>query len=674
MTTVRHGVIAKAVRVVYGLKKRQIVSRGSNAVCKSRFHCFFLLFPACCILVLLSSMPSGDNRLFAGEPPAADVSSSVPKVDSITITGNAALSEKSIRQVMLTRPASLFSFEDTDFIADRFAGDVDRVLALYHSAGFYDAEVKSLVIEEKDKDAVKLQLTITEGVPVRVVSFEVESPLWPSWLLSGLGAEIQSSGDAKVRAAENFPLLPLHVGDILDVAKYNATKKMLALLFADHGYARVEVQGSNNIFRQEHQADVRLVVIPGRQFTVGTLSIEGNKRVADYIILRELHLEPGSLFSLSEIIDSRHRLHDLDLFTSVTIEPDWSKESANAVPLKITVEEKPPHGIKLGAGYGTEDKFRALAQVRWRNFLRRGYVVRLTGKYSGLGHSVETAFENPYFLGHADLELSYFLGYEHQELESYQNDKYYSRIRLDKGLSRTSSLYAVHNLETNNTSDLSGSLSKTVLEKFGRVEEQNFLLSSLEAGGLFSNVDDQFSPSSGMSLSYSLEAAASAIGSEFEFLRQKAEWRGYFSPVEKLVIALRSTAGSVDPVHSQDYIPISKRFFAGGSNSVRGYAYQDLGVKDQQGDPIGGYSLFEASAELRFPLYDNLKGVLFLDGGNIFADPYQFDLAALRYGGGLGFRYQTPVGPIRVDLAYKLNPETDEEQRFRLHLNLGEAF
>ncbi len=446
------------------------------------------------------------------------------------------------------------------------------------------------------------------------------------------------------------------------------------MLFADHGYARVEVQGSNNIFRQEHQADVRLVIKPGRQFSVGSLLIEGNATVADYLILREMSLGPGDLFSLSKIMESRRRLHDLDLFKSVVIEPDWSHETANAVPLRITVEEKPPHGIKLGAGYGTEDKFRALGQVRWRNFLGRGYAVKLTGKYSGLGHSLETAFENPYLFGHADLKLSYSLGYEHQELESYQNDQYYSRVRLDKELSRSSSLYGAHNLEANSTSNLTESLSSTIFERFGRVEEQNFLLSSLEAGGHFSSVNDKFYPTSGMSLFYSLEGAAKAIGSEFEFLRQKAEWRGYYSPIDKIVIALRTTAGSVDPIHSQDYIPISKRFFAGGSNSVRGYAYQDLGDKDRQGEPIGGYSLFEASAELRFPLIGKLNGVLFLDGGNIFADPYQFDLVNLRYGAGFGFRYLTPVGPIRIDLAYKLNPETANEQRFRLHLNLGEAF
>lgn len=639
-----------------------------------RTACFPSLIPAV-LLFLFIVLPGRGDLLYAQEQALpAPASPPAPTVASITIKGNTVLSGDAVRQVMLTKEKTLFSSGDTNFVADRFAGDVDRVVSLYRSAGYYDAKVESRVIEEKGKNAVRLQLTVIEGQPVRIASFKIESPLWPAWVLEGLQAKKgQPEGEA-VREAADFPRLPLHVGDILDVAKYNETKKVLAVLFADHGYARVVVQGSNSIFRQEHQADVRLVVKPGEQYTVGSLLIEGNATVADYLILREMRLGPGDLFSLSKIMDSRRRLHDLDLFESVVIEPDWPHKTANAVPLRITVEEKPPRGIKLGAGYGTEDKFRALGQIRWRNFLGRGYVVRLTGKYSGLGRSVETTFENPYLLGHSDLKLSYSLGDEYQELESYHNDQYYSRIRLDKELSPNSSLYAGHNLEANATSNLTESLSSTILDRFGRVEEHNFFLSSLEAGGLFSSVDDKFYPTSGMSLFYGLEGAAKSIGSEFEFLRQKAEWRGYYSPLNKIVIALRTTAGSVDPIHSRDYIPISKRFFAGGPNSVRGYAYQDLGQKDKQGEPIGGNSLFEASLEFRFPLVGKLNGVLFLDGGNIFPDPYQFDFAALRYGAGFGFRYLTPVGPIRIDLAYKLNPETKEEQRLRGYLSLGEAF
>lgn len=626
------------------------------------------------LLVLFSLLCGQKNLLARQQGRKAAVSPPAPTVVSIAIKGNTALSDAAIRQVMLTKAKSLFSRRDTSFFAERFAGDVRRVVSLYRSAGYYDAKVESRVRPEDGKNAVRLQLIITEGLPVRVASFEIESPQWPAWLLAGLHAKRQRRPKAALRPAADFPLLPLHKGDVFDVAKYNETKKILALQFADHGYAKVDVQGSNKIFRREHQADVRLVIKPGKQFKVGALVIEGNTTVADYLILREMRLTSGDLFSVSKIMKSRRRLHDLDLFKSVVIEPDWAHEVGNAVPLKIIVEEKPPHGIKLGGGYGTEDKLRALGEVRWRNFLGRGYVVRLTGKYSGLGYSLETAFENPYLFGHADLKLSYSLGYARQVLESYQNDQYYSRIRLDKALSKRSSLYLGHNLEANSTSNLTQSLSRSVQEEFGRVEEHNFILSSLEAGGLFSSVDDKISPTSGMSLFYSLEGAAKAIGSEFEFLRQKLEWRGYYSPIHRVVTALRTTIGTVDPMHTSDYIPISKRFFAGGSNSVRGYAYQDLGPKDQQGDPIGGYSLFEASAELRFPLYRQLKGVLFLDGGNVFPDPYQFDLGALRYGGGFGFRYLTPVGPIRIDLAYKLNPETGKERRFRVHLDLGEAF
>ena len=141
------------------------------------------------------------------------------------------------------------------------------------------------------------------------------------------------------------------------------------------------------------------------------------------------------------------------------------------------------------------------------------------------------------------------------------------------------------------------------------------------------------------------------------------------------MLALKLRLGSLEPFagDAERDVPVYERFFSGGSTTVRGFDYQELGPQDEDGDPAGGFSLLEASAELRFPIWRALGGVAFVDAGQVGAEPWRFRGSDLFFSVGAGLRYSTPVGPLRVDLAQVIDPP-DGQDGLRIHFSIGHAF
>lgn len=144
-----------------------------------------------------------------------------------------------------------------------------------------------------------------------------------------------------------------------------------------------------------------------------------------------------------------------------------------------------------------------------------------------------------------------------------------------------------------------------------------------------------------------------------------------------MILAGRVKGGLIEPMQSTHQIPIYRRFFSGGANSVRGYELNFLGPRNSANDPIGGEAVLEASLELRFPLpiYENLGGVVFMDAGNVFFKIHDMDLGQLKYSPGFGLRYLSPIGPVGVDIAFPTNRiNYQQDSRYQIHFTVGYAF
>jgi outer membrane protein insertion porin family/translocation and assembly module TamA len=211
---------------------------------------------------------------------------------------------------------------------------------------------------------------------------------------------------------------------------------------------------------------------------------------------------------------------------------------------------------------------------------------------------------------------------------------------------------------------------------------QDGTLNAIGFDAYHSTADSVLNAHRGYQIAFHAEQAGRFLPGSFKYYAMSADGRHYLPISERVVVASRLQLGSIAaPGTDPKSVPFSKLYFLGGATSVRGWGQFEISPLSGSGLPIGGNSLLAFSEELRARLHGNLGGVLFLDGGNVWASGWTIKLNDLRYAIGPGLRYQTPVGPIRLDLGYQLNPipglivgVAPQARRWRIHFSIGQAF
>jgi len=290
----------------------------------------------------------------------------------------------------------------------------------------------------------------------------------------------------------------------------------------------------------------------------------------------------------------------------------------------------------------------------------------------------------PYFFSSRN-DLATTAGYEREQRDYYTLNKTVSETVLYHKLRPHWLISAGYKLEANRPENIQAADSGTVIDPR---DTENFLVSSANYALERNTVDDVLHSTKGSAIRLFLENAAGYLGSEVNYLRPGLEAKAFAPLPWRMVLAGRVDFQTIKKSEDTDYIPISKQFFMGGSKSVRGYGYEKMGVIDHNDAvvDISGLSSFMANVELRFPVYEDLGGVTFLDSGALSRDSFRVDMGNLRYAAGLGLRYYTIIGPVQLDFGYKLNPAkraaSDDpllvslanKDRWYLHFNIGQTF
>lgn len=633
------------------------------------------------------------------------------RVASVEISGNATLPLADLQPGLRVRAGQAFSEAGLD-------GDVSAIADLYHRRGF------PAVIVEPDLEAAPSEGDGTV-IPVVVRIGIVENA-------RAIVGSVRIQGNALVPEGELTPGLGLQPGAPFFATQMALDRDSIEIRYANLGFQTATVGTAPGLSRDGSRADIVFTVNEGPRLFIDHILIVGNVRTKTETIERELQFRPGDPLGLSAVTETRRRLFELGLFRRTDITAIGHDEGTRDI--LVSLDEGPVTTVGYGVGVQGVERIRTsgsagVAEQRLefapRAFFEIGrsnlfgknrslnLFTRLSLRPRGAESSSDPAvtatdtggqfgfaeyrilgtFREPRVLGtQADSVLT---GTLEQQVRSSFN---FARRALSAEVGRrlttavsASGSYQIQRIEL--FDEKINAPDKLLIDRiFPEVR-----LSSFSTSVIRNTRDDALDPSAGVYLSGFGQLAGRTIGSEVGLAKTFLTGQLFrtLPHVRRVVLAtsLRlgvaagfarrvvSTGEDGQPIEGvvKD-LPASERFFAGGDTTVRGFALDQLGTPktiDTDGFPIGGNAVVILNAELRAP-YRNLQFVGFLDAGNVFAKPSEIDLGQMRSAVGFGIRYKSPVGPIRVDVGFKVHRHDivpgKPESPAAVHISLGQAF
>jgi outer membrane protein assembly complex protein YaeT len=534
--------------------------------------------------------------------------------------------------------------------------DEDRLKNFYRRQGFYHTKIDS-EIHYGPHGAVEVTLKIHEGPWVKVTDISVEVT----------GA---------VDLEELQQKWPLNVGDRFAEKPYDNLKNLYLNYLPNHGYPRVKVKGRVYLDEAANTAKIHLTVNPGPLSYFGKVSLKNEEKLETPVaaILEKLTFKSGQLFNQEELFNTQRKLYATDLFRSVVLTPEQVPPQETSIPIGIEIEEKKKRSVKLGLGYGDEDKIRARVGLRYRNLWGGGRLLDLDARYSALGYLFSQLFSNPVVFG-SPFDFVQQSGARLRYLPGFNDRAVFTQSRLERDIPWNLRLYFGYGLEIARPFDIP---IETLIRLAGTQPEKTYRSSFGLLGLRQDTTDSHIDPHRGGVMNLANEYAPTYLGSDMQFFQTVLDWRRYHTIGDtNLVAAGRVRFGIIQPIQETTQIPISRLFFSGGANSVRGYKLDYLGPRNPSGDPIGGEAVMEFSLEARFPLpiYQKIGGVVFIDAGNVYPKIHNLDLGQLKYSPGFGVRYLSPIGAIGVDIAFPTNRiNYQQDSVYQVHFTVGYGF
>jgi outer membrane protein assembly complex protein YaeT len=611
-----------------------------------------------------------------------------PVVSSVRLNGVEHVSADELKSVLATRSSSRLPWgRKRRFNRSQFEADLRRIRAFYADRGYPEARVTSHEVREKDDGrAVDVTINISEGPPVILEAIEY------------YGFEPLDPGDR--RRLQRY--LGRQIGRPRTQAGISQARSAGQGILRERGFAYATVELLEAQGSAPRRVYIVLAATPGPPSRFGAIEVAGNQQVSDEVVTRQLAFKPGDSFRTSRVQDSQRRLYELDLLQFATIDTRGGEHQPAEVPIKITVTEGKPRRVEFGLGYGSEEHARARISWRHVNFFGGARTAGIQGKISGLERGTRLNFEEPAFL-RPNLTLSLGWQYWFADEPGFDLLTTGGRGTLTREFSwrdpvrrrqatTTVSATLINEYEEFSISDevllaanTTDSALRDELIALGldpRTGEGRGTLRAITFDVHRDTTGNLLNASRGYLLAAHLEQAGRWLTGTWNYNEVRLEGRYYLSIRRRAVWANQVEMGSffgAEPIALN--VPFFKRYFLGGSSSVRGWSRFEVSPLSLSGLPLGGHSMFEASSELRVPIVGKVSGVLFLDAGNVWRQALDFQLHELEYAAGPGLRYLTPIGPVRVDFGFQLTrveglriDGEPESRHWRLHFSIGQAF
>ncbi len=640
------------------------------------------------------------------------------RLEAVTFTGNQKVPARKLAEIVQTARtggfrtfvASLFRRPTGGLQRAQLSADREALQSYYRLSGFSQAEVGNPVVKTNAAThTMNVDFPIVEG---------------PQTLVSSVSIE----GVQQVKPNE-LPKLTLKPGDALNPQVEQNDTIALQTFYADRGNAEVQVTAREDVSPDKTAAKVTYTIAEGPKVTVGDVVVRGNTYTQSTVVARTAQLEKGEPFNFLKILEAQRNLYRLGIFQRVDVQPEHAGTSVAERNVTVSVEEGKDLTVagSVGAASSSLDLSQGIkplgsASIAHRDLFGTGRYLGLELIYARPRKEAFLTYREP-FIGPYDipLQLTVFQSTNPRRGALLVQRGMFAEVTKVAGYQTRWSMRYEYRISNCKEGSVCALAEQALLPGVDRTLT-NVKISSLTPAFFWDRRDDSIDPHHGFFTTASVEYAFPAIAAEAHFLKEFAQGSWYLPVTTRSVFAMSGRMGLI-----QDFggplvanpttgvlertagVPISERFTGGGDSSHRAFALDLLGITcadprdaatcapdksgatlvdliDENGKhvtaPIGGRSIFIFNTEYRFPIAGPFGGTLFADAGNVFADT-RIRFSDLRYGVGTGLRYLSPVGPVRLDVGYKLNrrilrfDDTGKavfEKPFAYFLTLGYAF
>ena len=595
------------------------------------------------------------------------------KVRAINFIGNTAFSDSQLRYVISTTRTTLLSFLKNTNIYDPDRLNLDRELLrqFYMKNGYADARIISATADlDRDGRGFFITFTVDEGPKYRFGDIDIETTL-PSLDPRALRGSLATKP-----------------GRVYNGQRVEKTAEALTIGASQQGYAFAQVRPRYDRDEINRRINITYMIEEGPRVYIERINIVGNFRTQDDVIRREFVLAEGDAFNRLLVEAARRRLRSLGFFKTVEIDTEPGSAPDRVIVI-VRVQEQPTGELSFGAGYSTSEGVIGDISVAERNLMGKGQYVRLGFSGSLERAQVDFSFTEPRFL---DRNLAAGFDLFHKEVDftnvaSYRERNTGGNLRMGFPIAFNTQLGLRYRLEREEIYDVAENASLAV-----KAAEGESIVSSVGFTVAYDTRNLPQSPTSGIFASFSEDLAG--VGGDVNYFRSVVDGRGYYPVTPKITLVGRGQVGYISGWGGED-VRMTDLFFKGGE-TIRGFERAGIGprdacenaitgkrVKDCSQDPLGGQAFWATTAELRFPLPfvpDNLgmQGAVFIDAGSLWdasglaetavAEEGSFinQAADVRMSSGVSIIWQSPLGPLRADLAQALlKASFDRTELFR---------